>query len=240
MPEPVANTTAPQDDATLRVAVLASGTGSNLQALIDAITAGVLRARIALVCSDRPGCQALARAQAAGIATWARAPREFASRALFDESLFSAIADVQPGLIVCAGYLRLISPFAVARHAGRMINIHPSLLPAYPGLDTHARAIADGATSHGASVHFVNAALDAGPLIAQARVPVYRGDDAPTLGARVLAREHPLLVRVVGLFANRRLRLRDDAVWLDEQPLPQPLQLRDDDTLTLSGTPIDA
>jgi phosphoribosylglycinamide formyltransferase-1 len=121
-----------------------------------------------------------------------------------------------------------------------MINIHPSLLPAYPGLDTHARAIADGATTHGASVHFVTAALDAGPLIAQVRVPVYPGDDAPALAARVLAREHPLLVRVVGLFADRRLHLRDDAVWLDEQPLPQPLQLRDDDSLTLPGTPIDA
>lgn len=241
MPETSTNSTAPaQADAALRVVVLASGEGSNLQALMDAIAAGVLRARIVAVCSDRPGCRALARAEAAGIAGWARAPREFASRAAFDESLFSAITDVQPGLIVCAGYLRLISAFAVAEYAGRMINIHPSLLPAYPGLHTHARALADGATEHGASVHFVGAVLDGGPLIAQARVPVRTDDDADTLAARVLAREHPLLVHSVRLLAEQRLQLRDATVWFDQRPLPYPLQLQADDTLTVQGSPTDA
>jgi len=228
------------NDAPLRVVVLASGEGSNLQALIDAIGAGRLPARIVAVGSDRPGCRALARAQAAGIATLVQVPRAFANRAAFDESLFSAIAEVQPGLIVCAGYLRVISASAVARFAGRMINIHPSLLPAYPGLHTHARALADGATEHGASVHFVSAALDAGPLIAQARVPVQADDDAHTLAARVLVREHPLLVQSVRLLAEHRVQLRDATVWLDGQPLHRPLHLQADATLTVQGSPADA
>lgn len=241
LPETATNSAAvAPTDASLRVVVLASGEGSNLQALMDAIAVGALQARIVAVCSDRPGCRALARAAAAGIPTWARAPREFASRAAFDESLFSAIADVQPGLIVCAGYLRLISPLAVADYAGRMINIHPSLLPAYPGLHTHARALAEGAAEHGASVHFVSAVLDGGALIAQVRVPVRADDDADTLAARVLVREHPLLVQSVRLIAEHRVQLRDATVWLDQWPLPHPLRLQADDTLTLQGSPLDA
>lgn len=224
----------------VRLVVLASGEGSNLQALIDAIAYGQLRAQIVKVCSDKPGCGALQRAEAAGIATWARSPREFSSRADFDEALFSAVADVQPGLIVCAGYMRLISAFAVERHPGQMINIHPSLLPTYPGLDTHARALADAATEHGATVHFVTAALDAGPAIAQARVAVVTGDTPASLSARVRAREHPLLVSVVKLLADRRVDMRDTSAWLDGQPLAHPLQLRDDDSLSREGLTLNA
>ncbi len=219
------------NDSALRIVVLASGNGSNLQALIDAIVDKTLPAQIVAVCSDRPGCLALQRAQQAGIATWAQRPREFADRAAFDAALFAHIDALQPALIVCAGYMRVISANAVQRHAGRMINLHPSLLPRHPGLHTHARALAAGDREHGASVHLVTAELDAGPIIAQARVPVHANDSEDALSNRVRTREHPLLVGVVALFANRRLRTHGNAIALDGQPLTAPLHLDDHDQI---------
>ncbi|MBB5209450.1 phosphoribosylglycinamide formyltransferase [Chiayiivirga flava] len=221
----------PRAASALRVAVLASGRGSNLQALVDARDAGDLAIDIVGVFSDRAEAPVLERARRAGIRATSLAPAGFARRAAFDAALFAAVDHVQPHLIVCAGYMRLISSAAVRRHLGRMINIHPSLLPQYPGLDTHARALADGATEHGASVHFVIPALDAGPVIAQARVPVLPDDDAAALSQRVLAREHALLVRSVALIADGRIDCDGGHVRLDRSPLSAPLQLGADDRL---------
>lgn len=211
-----------------RIAVLASGRGSNLRALVDAIAAGSLRAAIVGVFSDKPGCGALRLAGEAGLPAVALRPRDFADRDAHDEALFSAVERVQPDLIVCAGYMRIIGDAALRRFEERMINIHPSLLPKYPGLDTHARALAAGDAEHGASVHAVIPALDAGPLLSQVRIAVQPGDDADTLARRLLPREHTLLVASVDLLASGRARLRAGHVELDGRPLHAPLRLRDD------------
>lgn len=209
----------------LRIAVLASGRGSNLQAIIDAIDAGTLAARLVGVFSDRPKAFALERAHAAGVPAVALAPRDFASRTGHEAALFARIDAVQPDLIVCAGYMRLLGAAAVGTRPGRMINIHPSLLPAFKGLHTHQQALDAGATEHGASVHFVTPELDGGPVIAQARVPVVPGDDAELLAKRVLEREHPLLLATLRLLAAGRIALVDGHVRFDGHPLGDPLQL---------------
>ncbi len=208
-----------------RIAVLVSGRGSNLQALIDAIAAAVLDAQIVGVFSDKPDAFALQRAQAAAIPTRAIGPRTFDSRAAFDEHLFTGIDELTPDLIVCAGYMRLISTHQVEEHRGRLINIHPSLLPAFKGLQTHTQAIAAGASAHGASVHYVTPDLDGGPVIAQSVVPVRTDDDAESLGRRVLSREHPLLIGTLALIVAGRIALVDGEVQLDGVPLSTPLQL---------------
>ena len=215
-----------------RIAVLASGRGSNLQALLDAIAAGVLPAHVVGVFSDKPACGAIRLARDAGIPAVALKPRDFADRDAHDEALFSAVAGVQPDLIVCAGYLRIISAASVRRFEGRMVNIHPSLLPKYPGLDTHARALAAGDAEHGASVHVVVPELDAGPLLSQVRIPVGAGDDAAALAERLLPREHALLRATVALLASRRLQIDKTPVTLDGRPLSAPLQLDRSDRLT--------
>lgn len=216
----------------LRIAVLASGRGTNLQALIDAIDSGRLDAALVGVFSDKASAFALERARQAGIPAFALSPRDFATRLEFDEQMFSAIDRVHPDLIVCAGYMRLVSEREVTKRAGRMINIHPSLLPAFKGLRTHEQALAAGVTEHGASVHVVSAELDGGAVIAQARVPVLPGDDASALGQRVLLREHPLLVATVQWLASGRLALHGDRVDLNGTPLASPLQLDVDNRLS--------
>ncbi len=210
---------------SLRIAVLASGAGSNLQALIDAIAAHSLPARIVGVFSDKPACLALERARDAGIQGTVVSPKAFASREAYDVEFFAAVDAADPDLIVCAGYMRLISPAAVNARPDRMINLHPSLLPAFKGLHTHQQALDAGAHEHGASVHVVTADLDGGPVIAQACVPVQADDDAQTLAARVRERERPLLVETVRLLANRQLALRDGAIFLNGKRLRTPLQL---------------
>lgn len=214
-----------------RIAVLASGRGSNLRALIEARQRGELAADVVGVFSDKPDCGAIALAREQGIENLAIRPRDSPSREVFDEQLFSAVAAVQPDLIVCAGYMRLISEAAVRRCQGRMINIHPSLLPKYPGLDTHARALGAGDAEHGASVHVVIPALDSGPVLAQARIVIGAGDTPETLARRLLDREHPLLVATVGLIASGRLRLGADSATFDGAPLRQPLRLDEDNRL---------
>jgi len=209
----------------LRIAVLASGRGSNLQALVDAIAAARLDACIVGVFSDRADALALQRASAAGIPAQSLDPRAFANRLEFDDAFFARVDATAPDVITCAGYMRLISEASVQARRGRLVNIHPSLLPAFKGLRTHAQALQAGVAEHGASVHYVTPDLDGGPVIAQARVPVLPGDDAESLGRRVLAREHPLLVETLGLFAAGRVALRDDRVQLDGVPLSTPLQL---------------
>lgn len=215
----------------LRLAVLASGRGSNLRALLDAIAAGTLPARIAGVFSDKPACGAIAIAREAGLPTVALRPRDYPDRAAHDRALFDAVAAVQPDLIVCAGYLRIITEATVERFEDRMINLHPSLLPRHKGLDTHAAALAAGDAVHGASVHAVVPALDAGPVLAQARIPVLAGDTPEALADRLRPREHALLVACVDAFARGRARLRDGGWQVDGAPLRAPLRLGDDDQL---------
>ncbi|WP_407352408.1 phosphoribosylglycinamide formyltransferase [Luteimonas sp. R10] len=208
-----------------RIAVLASGRGSNLQALIDAISAGTLQAELVGVFSDRADAGALQRARAAGIDHAALEPKAFASRSAFDAELFARIDAAGPDLIVCAGYMRLLDAGMVDARPGRMVNIHPSLLPAFKGLRTHRRALAAGGREHGASVHFVTADLDGGPVISQARVPVRDDDDEAALAARVLAREHPLLLETVRWLVAGRIALHEHQVHLDGRALAAPLQL---------------
>lgn len=209
-----------------RLAVLASGAGTNLQALIDAIAAGELPATIAGVFSDKAKAVALDRARAAGVPTTALSPKAFASREDFDAAFFAEVDAAGADLIVCAGYMRIISAAEIRRRAGRMINLHPSLLPAFKGLHTHRQALEAGIAEHGASVHVVTADLDDGPVIARAPVPVLPGDDEATLAARVREVEHPLLVETVRLFAEGRLRLDGGAILMNGVPLAAPLQLR--------------
>ena len=181
--------------------VLVSGRGSNLGALVAA------GCPIAEVVSNVPGAPALERARAAGIAARTLDHRAYRSRTAFDAALAEVIDG--PGradLVVLAGFMRVLGPGFTKRFAGRLINVHPSLLPAFPGLATHARALADGAKEHGCTVHFVTEELDAGPIIAQARVPVRPGDTAETLSARVLVEEHRLLPRTVHRLLTGRTR----------------------------------
>lgn len=219
---------------TLHLVVLASGRGSNLRAILDAIDAGTLDARVAGVVSDRASAGALQIARDAGIPARAFDPKAHPHRLAFDEAVFSAVDAVQPDLIVMAGYMRLVSDAAVTPRIGRMVNIHPSLLPAFKGLHTHQQALDAGVRVHGASVHIVTPTLDDGPVIAQARIEVTPGDTKDALAARVLEREHPLLVDTLRLFAARRLAWHDNAVHLDGKTLAAPLQLGSNDRLAPS------
>ena len=212
-----------------RIAVLASGRGSNLQCLLDAIATGQLDAEVVGVFSDKPTAAALDKV--APEHRWARTPKEFDNRDAFDAALADAVAASMPDWVVCAGYMRILGAGFVQRFAGRLVNIHPSLLPRHKGLHTHARAIEAGDAEHGASVHFVVPELDAGAVIAQARVPVLAGDDADTLAARVLAVEHPLLLATVRLLVAGRVAEQDGRVRLDAQFLLNPLRLDSADNL---------
>jgi phosphoribosylglycinamide formyltransferase-1 len=206
-------------DSPLHVVVLVSGKGSNLQALIDAINAGRITADIRAVISNNPDAYGLIRAQQAGIPTEVVDHREFPDRASYDRALQACIDHYQPELVVLAGFMRILTDDFVNHYLGRMINIHPSLLPKYQGLNTHQRALDAGDTVHGVSVHFVTPELDGGPVILQAGVPVHAGDTAKTLARRVLEREHVIYPLVVRWFADGRLQLEGDQVLLDSQPM---------------------
>ena len=208
---------------TIRIAVLASGGGSNLQALLDAIEAGQLDARIVGVFSDKPKAFALQRVPEP--LRWSRSPKDYPSRAAFDADLADAVAAVTPDWVVCAGYMRVLGEPFVTRFRGRVLNIHPSLLPLYRGLDTHARALEAGDAEHGASVHFVIPELDAGAVIAQVLVPVLAGDTRESLAGRVLKVEHRLLVHVTRLAAEGRLAEHDGVASVDGHPLFTPQRL---------------
>lgn len=206
-----------------RIAVLASGRGSNLGAIIDAIAAGTLDAEIVGVFSDKPKCEALQRVPAA--LRWSARPRDFAGRAEFDQALGDAVAAARPDWIVCAGYMRILGDAFVERFRGRMLNIHPSLLPRHRGLDTHQRALDAGDREHGASVHFVIPELDAGAVIAQAVVPVLPGDTAQSLVERVHAQEHLLLPEVLRWAVAGRLHEHEATAVLDGHTLFTPRRL---------------
>ena len=180
-----------------RLAILISGRGSNMLAIDDACRDGRLDARVVLVLSNRPGAPGLAAARARGLSVGVVDDRAHGSREKFDSALSEALDAAAPDWVALAGFMRVLGPEPVRRWAGRMLNIHPSLLPRHPGLDTHRRALEAGDAEHGASVHLVTEALDAGPVVARERVPVLPDDDAASLGARVLAREHALYVRAL-------------------------------------------
>lgn len=185
-----------------RVAVLVSGRGSNMTALIEAAKAPDYPAQIALVLSNRPGAGALARAQAEGIATEVVDHKAHADRESFERALQERLVAHDIEIVCLAGFMRILTPWLVERWRGRMLNIHPSLLPAFRGVDTHRRALEAGVTEHGCSVHFVVPELDAGPTILQARVPVLPGDDEERLAARVLAQEHVLYPKALAAVAR--------------------------------------
>ena len=197
-----------------RIVILISGRGSNMEALIAARDAGRLPVAIAAVISNRPDARGLETAAAAGIATAVLDHKAFAGREAFDAALAECIDGFSPDLLVLAGFMRILSEGFVRRYEGRLINIHPSLLPSFPGLHTHQRALDEGVRIHGCTVHFVTPALDHGPVIIQAAVPVFDDDDEGSLAARVLAQEHIVYAQAVRWFAEDRLRLVDGRVRL--------------------------
>jgi phosphoribosylglycinamide formyltransferase-1 len=208
----------------LPVVVLISGGGTNLQALIDAAAAGQ-PFTVAGVVSNRPGAFGLTRAARAGIPTAIVDHTAYEDRASFEAALADCVDGFAPRLVCLAGFMRILTPAFVARYHGRMLNIHPSLLPRYRGLHTHQRALDAGDAEHGATVHFVTEELDGGPRILCARVPVLAGDTAEVLAARVLAQEHRIYPLAVRWCAEGRLRLGPAGAELDGQVLPEPLAL---------------
>jgi phosphoribosylglycinamide formyltransferase-1 len=212
--------------APSRLAVLISGSGSNLQALIDAQQRGELAAEICVVISNRADAYGLKRAERARVPTRVLSHRGFPNREAYDAELAALLDAFSPDLVALAGFMRILTPGFVARWEGRMLNIHPSLLPKFRGLHTHARVLEAGDPVHGATVHFVTADLDDGPAIVQARVPVQQDDDADQLAARVLTQEHRIYPLAVRWTAEGRAILgRDGRAYLDGEPLERPVVL---------------
>lgn len=204
----------------LRVVVLISGSGSNLQALIDGIAQGDLPIDITAVVSNRPEVLGLSRAAEAGIPTVTLDHKGFANREAFDRELMRIIDIHNPGLVVLAGFMRILTPEFTRHYQGRMINIHPSLLPKFQGLHTHQRAIDAGESQHGVTVHFVTAELDGGPAIIQAVVPILPGDNASLLAKRVQRQEHVIYPLAVKWFAQGKLKMVDNKTELEGELLP--------------------
>ncbi len=203
----------------LPIVVLLSGSGSNLQAIINHITEGRLNARIMAVISNRADAFGLQRAQQAGIPTEVIEHHQFDSRESFDTQLIKTIDKYQPELIVLAGFMRILTDEFVNHYYGKMINIHPSLLPKYRGLHTHRRALEAGDIEHGLSIHFVSSELDGGPVILQKTVPVMAGDTEQILAQRVLTEEHKAYPKVIQWIAEKRLQLSGNQVLLDGKPV---------------------
>lgn len=204
----------------LRLVVLISGSGSNLQALINGQKNGSLPIEIAAVISNRPAVLGLERAQTAAIPTQVLDHKNFSSREAFDAELAAVIDRYDPELVVLAGFMRILSPEFTQHYQGRMLNIHPSLLPKFQGLHTHQRAIDAKETHHGVTVHFVTAELDGGPACIQACVPILPGDDANDLARRVQKQEHLIYPLAVKWFAEGRLHMTDGKAVLDNETLP--------------------
>ena len=210
------------------IVVLASGRGSTFAALLEAQRSGRLPVVIRAVLSDRRSAPVMDIAESGGIATLALRPRDFADRISFDHALLDRAAAFNPALIVLAGYMRIIAAPVVAEWRGRMINLHPSLLPRHPGLDTYARTLACGDSVYGASVHYVTDELDGGPVISQAELPVLPGDTPELLSARLRPVERELLIETIRMIASGRLALGRLGVELDGETLATPLKLRPD------------
>ena len=209
----------------LRVVVLISGNGSNLQAIIDHISTNTINAQVVAVISNKEDAYGLKRASHAGIATEVISHADHESRETFDKALQDKIDFYQADLVVLAGFMRILSDDFVNHYAGRMINIHPSLLPKYQGLNTHRRALEAGDKVHGASVHFVTPELDSGPVILQAEISIKENDSEESLAQRVHEVEHIIYPKVVQWFAERRLSLQGNTVLLDNQPMSEQQKL---------------
>ena len=207
----------------LALAIVISGRGSNMAAIAQACARGMISARVVRVIADRPDARGIAVARSLGLQTAVVAARDFADRAAFEQALAAAIDASGARLVVLAGFMKILSPQFAQRYAGAMLNIHPSLLPKFPGLHTHQRVLEAGDPMHGASVHFVTGDLDAGPVVLQARVPVMPGDTAGQLSARVQQQEHIIYPEVIGWIAAGRLKLRGDTVELDGIALREPV-----------------
>jgi phosphoribosylglycinamide formyltransferase-1 len=216
----------------MRLSVLISGNGSNLQALIDARDAGRLDVEIVNVISNTAAAGGLQRAAAAGIPCSILEHGRYADRNDFDQALAVLMGARSPDLVVLAGFMRILGPRVLDQWEGGLINLHPSLLPRHRGTNTYQRAIDAGDEEHGASIHFVTAELDGGPVISQVRIPVCAGDDANTLAGRLAPMEHRLIVSTVELFTNTTVQCGDGEVLIDGTKLTRPLLLKDDDTLT--------
>jgi len=209
-------------DRAPRLAVLVSGGGSNLQAIMDRIAAGTLAARIASVVSDRPGAYALERARAAGIPATCLDYATAGGREAFGQRLAALLEGLRPDLVVLAGFMRILPDALVERYRGRMLNVHPSLLPKYPGLHTYRRVLEAGDAWHGSTVHFVTPELDAGPAIIQYRIRVRSDDTEETLRERVQRGEHVIYPLAIGQVIEGRVVLRDGHVWRDGVPSQGP------------------
>jgi phosphoribosylglycinamide formyltransferase-1 len=209
----------------LRIVVLISGGGSNLQAIMDACGKGAIDGEVVAVISNRADAYGLQRARRAGIPTEVLDHRDFEDRESFDRALAQRIDHYRPELVALAGFMRILTPGFVRHYAGRMLNIHPSLLPHFQGLHTHQRAIEAGHAMHGASIHFVTEELDGGPVVLQAEVPVMPDDDEQALAARVLKQEHRIYPTVIQWFAEGRLEMDpEQGVILDHEPLREPIR----------------
>jgi phosphoribosylglycinamide formyltransferase-1 len=198
------------------IVILISGRGSNMEAIVRALEAGKWPARIAAVVSNKADAKGLLYAQEHGIPTAVVPSKDFANRADFDAALQQVVDSFAPDLVVLAGFMRILTAPFVEHYAGRMLNIHPSLLPLFPGLATHQQALDAGVLEHGATVHFVTAELDHGPIVVQARIPVLPGDTPDMLAARLLVEEHQLYPHAVRLFVEDRLRIENGEVRISE------------------------
>ena len=207
-------------DNQARLAILISGRGSNMQAFIEACASGELDAQISVVISNNTDAAGLERAAQAGIATCCIDHRAFPSREAFDQALVDQLQARRADLVILAGFMRILTPVFIKPFAGRLLNIHPSLLPKYPGLHTHQRALDAGDTEAGVTVHFVTPELDGGPPIIQARVPIVAGDNAQTLAARVILEEHVIYPLAAQWYLQGRLKLTNQGAYLDGNPIP--------------------
>lgn len=210
-------------NAKCKTAILISGSGSNLQSFIDHAAAGDSHLNLSVVFSNRPNAYGLVRAEKAGIATACLKHGDYAEREQFDRAVASTLDEQQPELLILAGFMRILSPWFVNHYSGRVLNIHPALLPAYPGLDTHQRVLDAGESWHGSTVHFVTEDLDGGPRILQGKLAVDPNETADELCARVQAVEHQIYPEAANWFGQGRLEFKDKAAWLDGVRLVEPV-----------------
>ena len=208
----------------LPIAVLISGRGTNMRVIAERAAAGTLPVDVRVVISDQPAAEGLKTAAALNIATRVLEPREFADRPSYDQALVQTLEEYRPKLIVLAGFMRILTPRFIGAFAGRILNVHPSLLPKYRGLHTHRRVLEAGEALHGVSVHFVTEELDGGPVVLQTEVPILPGDSEQTLSARVQQGEHRIYPQAIDWFARGRLLWKDGRAWLDGKPLDAPLR----------------
>ena len=210
--------------SSLPIAILISGRGSNMRVIAERAAARSLPVDVRVVVSDQPAAEGLQAAASMNITTRVLQPRDFADRAAYDRALVELLAQSEPKLIVLAGFMRILTPHFIGAFSGRILNVHPSLLPKYRGLHTHRRALEARETVHGVSVHFVTEELDGGPVVLQAEVPVLPDDTEATLSARVQQGEHRIYPQAIDWFARGRLRLQDGRAWLDGKPLDAPVR----------------